>query len=100
MKNTVKSMALLAITLVIVSCGSQQTSNQNQRSSGQGKGAPSFSKILEEMDTDGDGKISESEAKGPLKNDFSTIDSDSDGYITESEMENAPKPQRGGGGPR
>ncbi len=47
---------------------------------------PSFSKMLENMDTNNDGKISKSEAKGKLKENFNKRDQNNDGYITEDEL--------------
>ncbi|QSH40909.1 MBL fold metallo-hydrolase [Lentisphaerota bacterium ZTH] len=38
------------------------------------------------LDTDGDGRISRSEAKGPLARDFDRIDRNNDGYITSDEL--------------
>jgi Ca2+-binding EF-hand superfamily protein len=40
-----------------------------------------------------DGKLSEKEAKGPLKRDFDKIDSNEDGFISKEELEKAPKPK-------
>lgn len=105
MKRSIKTIVVAALVAgVMVACASQN--NQRQQSSqgerGQGQrgqgGAPTFAQILSEMDANGDGKLAESEVKGPLKNDFSTIDTDEDGFISESEFENAPKPERGQGG--
>lgn len=39
------------------------------------------------MDTNKDKKISISEAKGPLKDDFEKIDTSKDGYISIDELE-------------
>ncbi len=50
------------------------------------------------MDANNDGKLSESEVKGPLKKDFSKIDTNDDGFLTVEELEKAPKPERQGGG--
>ncbi|GAA5219389.1 hypothetical protein GCM10025777_00190 [Membranihabitans marinus] len=47
---------------------------------------PNFDNILEIMDLDRDGKISISEAKGRLKDNFKNRDRNKDGYITEDEM--------------
>ncbi|WP_137297222.1 EF-hand domain-containing protein [Psychromonas sp. SP041] len=52
-------------------------------------GPPAFSDI----DTDGDGYISQSEAKGPLAENFSKLDTDGDGYLSESDI---PEPPEGG----
>lgn len=64
---------------------SQTTNNQNKtvgQASGQ-QGNP-----MERLDTNGDNKISESEAKGPLKENFSKLDLNKDGYITADELPN------------
>lgn len=63
---------------------------------------PAVSQIIFQMDSNKDGKLSKSEAKGLLLNDFSKIDSNGDEYLVEEELENAPKPQgrRGGMSPR
>ncbi len=59
------------------------------------KGPPSFARILKDLDKDEDGKISQEEAAGPLKNDFAKIDTDEDGFINEEEFKaGAPKPPR------
>ena len=58
------------------------------------KEPPTFKKLLEEMDSNEDGKLSKKEIKGPLKDDFNKIDSDEDGFISKKEFEKAPKPKR------
>jgi len=45
------------------------------------------------MDANEDGKLSEEELKGPLKDNFDKIDTDEDGFITEEEFDKAPKPK-------
>ena len=47
---------------------------------------PSFKNMLQKMDDNKDGKLSKSEAKGKLKENFETRDTNKDGYITENEM--------------
>ncbi|MCI2227802.1 YHYH protein [Polaribacter sp. MSW13] len=47
---------------------------------------PNFTNMLEKMDTNKDGKISKTEAKGKLKEKFEKRDSNNDGYITVNEM--------------
>ena len=47
---------------------------------------PSFKKMLTNMDANNDGKISASEAKGKLKENFQNKDLNKDGFITEDEM--------------
>ncbi len=61
---------------------------------GEGQKSPTFNELLEKMDANEDGKLSEKEVKGPLKNDFSKVDTNEDGFITEEELKKAPKPQR------
>jgi len=89
---TIMTIALFA------SCKSSEAENKNGTSQRRQGGQPSVEQLLKEMDANSDGKLSESEVKGPLKSDFSKIDTDDDGYITEAEIENAPKPERQGGG--
>ncbi len=104
--NTLKlGIAVLAIALFASCKTSSETESNNkqtksktsttQRSKG---GQPSVEKLLAEMDSNKDGKLSKDEVKGPLANEFSKIDSDDDGYISEEELKNAPKPERQGGG--
>lgn len=54
---------------------------------------PTFSELVEKMDANEDGKLSEEEIEGPLKNDFAKVDTDEDGFISEEEFEKAPKPK-------
>ncbi len=42
--------------------------------------------MLERMDNNNDGKISKSEAKGKLKENFDRRDANKDGNITENEL--------------
>lgn len=58
------------------------------------KEPPTFSQLIKEMDKNEDGKLSEKEIKGPLKENFAKIDLDEDGFITEEEFKKAPKPKR------
>lgn len=59
---------------------------------------------LARMDTDGDGKIAQSEAPGPMKRRFSFFDTDGDGYISGDELdvlkERMQRRSRGGAGGR
>ncbi|MEZ6116858.1 MAG: efflux RND transporter periplasmic adaptor subunit [Pirellulaceae bacterium] len=64
---------------------------------GGGGGRPRFD--LMQMDTDGDGKISQDEAPGPLKDNFDMMDSNKDGFIDKAEADELRKRfQQGGGG--
>lgn len=44
---------------------------------------PSFA----DMDTNGDGVVTQDEVQGPMQRDFSTIDSNGDGSLTEEEID-------------
>jgi ribonuclease BN (tRNA processing enzyme) len=64
----------------------QSNQQKNNRSKANNM-APSFDKLLANMDTNKDGKISKSEVKGKLKENFDRRDTNKDGYITEDELE-------------
>lgn len=102
-QNIIKVGILSLVLALFVGCGASQ--NQKENTKGQepkGDKRPSVTELLSKMDTNKDGKLSESEVDGPLKNDFSKIDTDKDGFITVAEFNKAPKPQGGGqqqGGP-
>lgn len=56
--------------------------------------------LMEKMDANKDGKLSEKEVKGTLKDNFTKIDTDKDGFLSIKELEKAPKPEgRGEGRP-
>ena len=100
MKKQFRNLAIIALVAGFTSCKSstdtrsstnksEQTERRGQQ---QGKGErPDASQILEQMDANNDGKLSKSEVKGPLKENFSKIDSNNDDYISKEELENAPK---------
>jgi len=69
-----------------------------QAESRQERKKPTFAELLKDMDANEDGKLSEAEVKGPLKDGFSDVDTDEDGFISEEEFKNAPKPERKGRG--
>uniref|UniRef100_UPI004047E35B Lcl domain-containing protein n=1 Tax=Mariniflexile sp. TaxID=1979402 RepID=UPI004047E35B len=104
-KGIIKVGILIIVLVLFSACGSERNKKQSQseqvqkakRSDGPkqeaGHERPSVTEMLAEMDSDGDGKLAESEVKGPLKNDFSKIDTDKDGFITVAEFNKAPKPQ-------
>ncbi|MBU2974160.1 EF-hand domain-containing protein [Zobellia sp. B3R18] len=80
-------VATAAFTLIAV----QTSSAQEKR----GQEPPSATELIKQMDADEDGKLSEKEVKGPLKNDFAKIDTNEDGYLSLDELKKAPKPKRG-----
>ena len=96
-RNLKLAFTIMTISL-FTSCksttGAESTNKTSQRRQG---GQPSVEQILTQMDANKDGKLSESEVKGPLKTDFAKIDTDEDGYLSEKELANAPKPERQGG---
>ncbi len=49
-------------------------------------GRPNPEQLLKMMDTNGDGKIERSEARGPLQNDFDRADRNKDGFLTVEEL--------------
>lgn len=108
MKKVVKVIGLAVLVAgIMVSCASQNNQAQGSERGGRGQqrgqgeqrgGAPTFEQLLARMDANKDGKLAQSEIKGPLKDDFSKIDTDEDGFISEEEFDNAPKPERGQGG--
>lgn len=72
-----------------------------QRDQGRPEGnRPSSKQLVKMMDTDGDGKISKEEARGPLQDHFDQVDSNEDGLLTVKELRNAKPPNRGGRGRR
>jgi len=69
---------------------------------GDGAGArerASFAQMLEQMDTDGDGRIARAEFRGPPAA-FARLDTDGDGFITAAEGEEGPGRQGQGQGQR
>tara|TARA_R110002124_G_scaffold73003_4_gene195933 strand:+ start:182 stop:436 length:255 start_codon:yes stop_codon:yes gene_type:complete len=62
----------------------------------EGKKPPTAAELVKQMDADKDGKLSKTEVKGPLKDDFTKIDTDKDGFLSLEELKKAPKPERKG----
>lgn len=54
-------------------------------------GRPNPQELMVSMDANGDGKLEESEVKGPLQNNFARADKNNDGYLT---LEELTPPQR------
>jgi hypothetical protein len=59
------------------------TQNRNTGQTAGPQGNP-----MSRFDANGDNKISESEAKGPLKENFSGLDTNKDGFISSDELKN------------
>ena len=60
----------------------------------EGKKPPTAEQLLKEMDANKDGKLSKSELRGPIKDDFTKIDTNKDGFLSLEELKKAPKPER------
>ena len=85
---------IVAVT-ALTNCKPSTKSNEGEEQNEPGQRGPSVENLLDQMDTNKDGKLSKSEVKGPLSNDFSKIDKDADGYLSKVELEDAPRPERG-----
>jgi hypothetical protein len=100
-QNLSKTLVIVILLVMFLACGSKQKKEQDGKEQAPQKngqqdqrpeqGRPSVSDIFAELDSNQDGKLSESEVKGPLANDFSAIDSNSDGYLEKEELKNAPR---------
>lgn len=92
MKNKTFRTAVLIFgaTLFFANSSFGQSRNRQER-----KSPPTFEQLIEKMDANDDGKLSKSEIKGRLKENFEKVDLDEDGFITAEEFEEAPKPKRG-----
>ena len=94
--KTKKLTSVATLLLAFVSLNNQAFAQD--RIPREKQGPPCFERLLSEMDTNKDNKLSKSEIKGPLKNDFSKADLNKDGFITKEEFDKMPKPK--GKGPR
>lgn len=84
LKTAVLSLAFMAFGITF-SMAQSERKNEQQK-------PPTFSELLKQMDKNEDGKLAKAEIKGPLKDDFDNIDTDGDGFISEKEFKKAPKP--------
>ena len=101
MRRESKNLKLQISTMMIVGFVSMSHLSFSQdRPQGERKERPTYAELLTKMDTDKDGKLAQSEAKGPLKDHFSKIDTNEDGFVTEEEFVKAPKPKNGQRPPR
>lgn len=95
-------ISILIVSLVLLSnCGSTEPSNSSTKNNTSSKTTssrngerPDAASLMKQMDANNDGKLSESEVQGPLKEVFSKIDVDKDGFLSLEELEDAPTPQR------
>ena len=99
MMNISKEIKTGAVTLGFLFLGTFVSAQSTQDRKGGQK--MTTAELMEKMDTDKDGKLSEKEVKGPLKENFAKIDTDKDGFLSSKELEKAPKPEgRGEGRPK
>ena len=108
-KSVLRSILLILFVFSIGACSKKTTTpaatENTQKTKGErpqrgqrgGGRAPQFSNLLSRMDKDSDGKLSQTEVQGQMKENFSKIDQNGDGFITETEFKNAPRPPRRGG---
>ncbi|MGC6430990.1 MAG: YHYH protein [Jejuia sp.] len=59
------------------------------------RGRPTLTQLMENMDNNNDGKISKSEARGPLASRFGDVDKNNDGFIIELELQQMQPPNLG-----
>ncbi|QOD61688.1 YHYH protein [Polaribacter haliotis] len=71
-------------------CLMGQVAQEKRRGGGERRGD-----LITQMDTNKDGKLSKSEIKGPLKEQFSKIDLNGDGFISKEELQKVPRTNRG-----
>lgn len=64
----------------------KDTGKSNRSGNSTNQQGPDFKKMLSRMDTNKDGKISKTEAKGNLGENFDKRDTNGDGYIVETEL--------------
>jgi Ca2+-binding EF-hand superfamily protein len=81
MKKTV-----LTLTAALMMLAGIQTATANEER----QPPPSF----EQMDSNGDGELSQDELRGPLLEQFDQLDADGNGTLSEDEMPNMPPPPR------
>ena len=87
----IKTAILVFGIFALCSTGASAQQGQDR---GERREPPTFAQLIKDMDANEDGKLSEDELKGPLKENFAKVDTDEDGFITEEEFEKAPKPER------
>lgn len=97
--NFSKELKTGAFTLGFLLLGTFVSAQSTQDKKGGKK--MTTTELMKKMDANKDGKLSEKEVKGSLKENFAKIDSDKDGFLSIKELEKAPKPAgRGEGRPK
>ncbi len=108
MKKLASLLAIFACSLCLASAEDKPAGPPPEGGAGgPGKGRPSPEKMMEHLDADKDGFISEAEFKaGPRAKEnpekamemFKKIDTDKDGKLSLDEIKKAPRPERPPGG--
>lgn len=97
----------LFVTILVSAMLSVASAQQGQGSCPSGQGGqggsqsgqrPTVAQLFEHMDANRDNKLSQTEVRGPLKNDFARLDANGDGYLTQAELQAAGPPQGQGQG--
>lgn len=91
MKSNSFKTGLFTVALVCFVIGFSNAQSKGERP----QKPPTYAKLLEKMDANEDGKLSQDEVKGRLKEKFTEVDTDEDGFISEEEFNNMPRPKRG-----
>ncbi|WP_397363149.1 YHYH protein [Olleya sp. R77988] len=86
---------LIVLCITLVNCKTTTKPEDKTSESKPQRQASNTKDLLAEMDANNDGKLSKTEVRGPLANDFSKIDTNNDGFISKGELEKAPRPERG-----
>ncbi|WP_027391844.1 MULTISPECIES: YHYH protein [Aquimarina] len=73
---------ILTLT-ILISCKLNQEKKEQQEPNGQ---RPSSAQLMDELDSNKDGKLSKTEVKGPIADNFNNIDSNNDGFLTLEEL--------------
>lgn len=90
-----KNLQIALLTAGVLLTSASFAADNQRPQSGAGGQPPPADEIMAHMDSDQDGKLSQSEIKGPLQRMFTEIDANGDGYLSLEELNNAPKPRGG-----
>ena len=87
----------LAIIALLTGTSLAQPPQGNGPDREQPRQHPTVDQIFQQMDANRDKKLGKTEVKGPLQQDFSQLDTDGDGFLSEQEVKNGSErkpPQR------
>jgi len=83
-----KKILIVAGFLFVVSSVSARGFIENAQGKQKNQNHPKPEEVMNRLDANKDGKISNEEAKGPIKGNFAKVDANSDGFITLEELKN------------